>query len=84
MKVFIVVFLVAVAVAAVSSNDCPPNKEFGPFDDCPDSCYSLDHPVRPCTLRINWGCKCKDGYVLKEDKVYSSDCIRPEECPKSV
>ncbi|KAF8763255.1 Kunitz-type serine protease inhibitor like protein [Argiope bruennichi] len=60
---------------------CPPNKEIGEFGDCPESCYSLDHPVRPCTLKLNFGCKCKPGYVLKEDKVFDSDCIKPEECP---
>ncbi|XP_055944317.1 zonadhesin-like [Argiope bruennichi] len=65
----------------VTSNDCPPNKELGEFGDCPDSCYSLKHPVEFCTLRLNFGCKCKPGYVLKEDKVFDSDCIRPEECP---
>ncbi|XP_055939178.1 WAP four-disulfide core domain protein 8-like [Argiope bruennichi] len=63
---------------------CPPNKELGEFGDCPDSCYSLKHPVRPCTLKLNYGCKCKPGYVLKEDKVFDSDCIKPEECPLNV
>ncbi|GBM17457.1 hypothetical protein AVEN_193755-1 [Araneus ventricosus] len=81
MKVFIALLLVAVAAASsISREDCPSNKEFGSFGDCPDSCYSLDHPVRACTLKLNWGCKCKAGYVLREDKVFTSDCIRPEEC----
>ncbi|GFR01910.1 TIL domain-containing protein, partial [Trichonephila clavata] len=61
--------------------DCPANKTYGSFGDCPPSCYSLQHPVRACTLKLNYGCMCEDDYVLLKDKVFSSPCVKPDDCP---
>nr|GBN88944.1 hypothetical protein AVEN_69296-1 [Araneus ventricosus] len=63
--------------------NCPVNKTHGPFDDCPLSCYLLTPRTQPeqCTRRLNIGCKCQEGFVLLEHKVFSSKCIKPEDCP---
>ncbi|GBM17446.1 hypothetical protein AVEN_193748-1 [Araneus ventricosus] len=62
------------------AHDCPANKEFGTFGDCPPSC--LKNPPNFCTLRLNYGCKCKKGFVLTKYKDYNSDCVKPEDCPQ--
>ncbi|GBM17449.1 hypothetical protein AVEN_193749-1 [Araneus ventricosus] len=67
------------AAFAQSEQDCPPNKEFGSYGDCPPSC--LKNPPNFCTMKLNYGCKCKKGYVLTRYRDYKSDCIKPEECP---
>ncbi|GFW45633.1 hypothetical protein TNCV_3245711 [Trichonephila clavipes] len=48
-----VVLLCSSFVAA--DQDCPANKTYGSFGDCPPSCYNLQHPVIACTLRLNYG-----------------------------
>ncbi|CAL1298913.1 unnamed protein product [Larinioides sclopetarius] len=73
-----VVVLVSAAFAQ-SDHDCPKNKEFGSFGDCPPSC--LKNPPKACTLSLNYGCKCKEGYVLTKYMDYGSDCVKPEDCP---
>ncbi|CAL1298915.1 unnamed protein product [Larinioides sclopetarius] len=77
------IFLVLVVVCAAipkPTPDCPANKEFGSFGDCPPSC--LKNPPKVCTGRLNFGCKCKEGYVLTKYKDYASDCVKPEDCPQ--
>ncbi|GBM17445.1 hypothetical protein AVEN_193747-1 [Araneus ventricosus] len=81
MKALCLAFIVVLVSAAFaqSEHDCPPNKEFGSYGDCPPSC--LKNPPNFCTLKLNYGCKCKEGYVLTRYQDYESDCIKPEECP---
>ncbi|KAF8763251.1 hypothetical protein HNY73_021453 [Argiope bruennichi] len=60
----------------LSYQDCPANKTYGSFGDCPMSCYLLTpRDPEPCTMRLNWGCKCQEGYVLLEHKVFSSNAL---------
>ncbi|CAL1298923.1 unnamed protein product [Larinioides sclopetarius] len=84
MKVLIIsLFLLVAVVVAQQDQNCPTNKTYGSFGDCPMSCYLLiprDRP-EPCTMRLNWGCKCQEGFVLLEHKVFSSKCIKSEDCP---
>ncbi|CAL1298918.1 unnamed protein product [Larinioides sclopetarius] len=63
------------------AENCPKNKTYGSYGDCPESCYSLTHPHQACTMKINYGCRCKEGYVLLTNKEYTSDCVKPEDCP---
>ncbi|CAL1298920.1 unnamed protein product [Larinioides sclopetarius] len=85
MKVLIIsLFLLVAVVVAQQDENCPTNKTHGSFEDCPMSCYLLTphtQPPEPCTERLNWGCKCQEGFVLLEHKVFSSKCIKPEDCP---
>ncbi|GIY69233.1 hypothetical protein CEXT_261831 [Caerostris extrusa] len=62
MRTFIIFLCVALISATfVAAKDCPANKEFGSFGDCPKSCYTVKNPgPRACTLRLNHGCKCKE------------------------
>ncbi|GIY54226.1 hypothetical protein CDAR_15431, partial [Caerostris darwini] len=61
---------------------CSANKHFGSGGDCPESCYSVKHPEpRLCGKRARIGCVCDKGFVLLKDKDYSSDCVKPEDCP---
>ncbi|GBM17451.1 hypothetical protein AVEN_193751-1 [Araneus ventricosus] len=84
MKTLCIFLVLVVAVAAfppfISPRDCPGNKEFGSFGDCPPSC--LKNPPKFCTARLNYGCKCKKGFVLTKYKDYNSDCVKPEDCPQ--
>ncbi|XP_055939601.1 four-domain proteases inhibitor-like [Argiope bruennichi] len=81
MKVCILFVLIAVVFAFEISDNCPANKTLGYFGDCPESCLSLVVPPAFCTLKLNYGCMCKEGYVLLQDNEFSSDCIKPEDCP---
>ncbi|XP_055946457.1 chymotrypsin inhibitor Ani s 6-like isoform X1 [Argiope bruennichi] len=81
MKVFILFALVAAVSTFEISNNCPANKTIGYFGDCPESCLSLIQPPEACTLRLNHGCMCIEGYVLLRDQEFFSDCIKPEDCP---
>ncbi|GBM17462.1 hypothetical protein AVEN_193758-1 [Araneus ventricosus] len=81
MKAFIIFLFVAAVAAFEISDNCPANKSLGQFGDCPESCLSLIRPPDVCTLRLNYGCMCNEGYVLLRDQEFSSDCIKPEDCP---
>ncbi|GIY69240.1 TIL domain-containing protein [Caerostris extrusa] len=83
MKTLILFLCVGLLSAVlVAAEDCPANKEFGSFGDCPESCYTVKNPgPRACTMKLNHGCKCLLGYVLLKDKDFSSDCVKPEDCP---
>ncbi|GBN88945.1 hypothetical protein AVEN_155381-1 [Araneus ventricosus] len=83
MKFLISLLLLVVVAVAQEDQNCPVNKTHGPFDDCPLSCYLLTPRTQPeqCTRRLNIGCKCQEGFVLLEHKVFSSKCIKPEDCP---
>ncbi|GBM17443.1 hypothetical protein AVEN_193746-1 [Araneus ventricosus] len=84
MKTLCIFLVLVVAVAAfpppIAPHDCPANKEFGTFGDCPPSC--LKNPPKFCTKRLGFGCKCKEGYVLTKYKDHNSDCVKPEDCPQ--
>ncbi|GFR02574.1 hypothetical protein TNCT_447571 [Trichonephila clavata] len=71
MKVLILCLAVVLLCSSFDAADrnCPANKTYGSFSDCPPSCSNRQNPGRICTLRINYGCKCKDGYVLLQDEV---------------
>ncbi|GBM17439.1 hypothetical protein AVEN_193742-1 [Araneus ventricosus] len=82
MKVHILFLSLAVVmVVANETEDCPENKTYGSFGDCPESCYSLTHPRQACTMKINYGCRCEESYVLLRNMEFTSDCIKSEDCP---
>ncbi|GIY78176.1 TIL domain-containing protein [Caerostris extrusa] len=77
-----VAVLTATLVAAQQDQNCPANKVFGKSGDCPQSCYTVKNPgPRRCTRRLRYGCVCDQGFVLLKDKDFSSDCVKPEDCP---
>lgn len=61
---------------SVSALPCPEN---GHFDECtsscPLTCANLDEPGEPCPLPCQEGCRCEDGFVLRDHLcVARSDC----------
>ncbi|GIY22812.1 hypothetical protein CDAR_275851 [Caerostris darwini] len=79
---FLCVALVCVTFAAAQLPKCSANKHFGSGGECPESCYTVKHPEpRLCGKMARIGCVCDKGFVLLKDKDYSSDCVKPEDCP---
>nr|XP_042897682.1 actinia tenebrosa protease inhibitors-like [Parasteatoda tepidariorum] len=57
--------------------DCPANSHYTTCGTaCPLTCENYLNPPKICILVCKIGCKCDEGYVLKD-----GSCVLPEHCP---